>query len=120
MFREAGRGLIEGGGGVGVGADGVVVALTPVLAIPLTIPAKLGMLVSELTMLSKLTALVLVADVSGVGVEVELNGAPGLVTVFAVPAKPGMLAAILLVMLSMDGGAEGAGGAAGEGAEPPI
>lgn len=108
-FRKAGQGLSVGGGGVG--ADGVVVELTPVLAIPLTIPAKLGIVLSELTMLSKLPALVLVADV---GVEAELNGA------FAVPAKLGMLAVILLVMLSMDGGAEGADGAAGGGAEPPM
>lgn len=69
---------------------GVVMELTAGLATLLTRPAKLGMLANELTMLSKLTAPVLLAG-TGVLVEVEFNVAvAGLATVLAAPAKLGM------------------------------
>lgn len=69
---------------------GVVMGLTAGLATLLTRPAKPGMLANELTMLSKLTAPVLLAG-TGVLVEVEFNEAvAGLATVPAAPAKLGM------------------------------
>ena len=71
-------------------------------------------------MLSKLTAPVLLAG-TGVLVEVEFNVAvAGLATVLAAPAKLGMWSAMLLAMLPIDGGAEGAIGAGAVGAEPPM
>lgn len=73
------------------------------------------MFANELTMLSKLAALVLAA---GTGVEEEAGfdvAVAGFAMALAVPAKLGMWAEMLLAMLFMEGGAEGAGGA-----EPPM
>lgn len=91
--------------------------LTAGLATLLTMPAKLGMLANELTMLSKLAAPEVAAG-TGVVVEAEFNIAPaGSATVLAAPAKLGVWVAMLLAMVSMEGGAEGAGAG---GAEPPM
>lgn len=85
-----------------------------------TMPAKLGMLANELTMLSKLRAPVLAA-VSSVGPEAEFNvTASGFATVLAAPAKIGIRSAMLLAILSIEGGAEGAEGVGAAWAEPPT
>lgn len=97
--------------------------LTAGLATLLTMPAKLGMLANELTMLSKLAVPVLAVG-TGVVLEVGFNvAAAGLATTLAAPAKVGMWAPMLLTRLSIEGGAWGSGavGAVGaEGAEPPM
>lgn len=81
--------LCSDGAGAG-GRVGVVRELTTGLATPLTIPAKLGMLASEQTMLSKLAALVLAAG-TGVVAEAEFTvAAGGLATLLAASARPGM------------------------------
>lgn len=96
---------------------GVIMELTAGLVTLLKMPAKLGMLANELTMLSKLAALELAAG-TGVVVEVKFNiAAAGLATVLAAPAKLGMWVAMLLAVLSMEGGAEGVGAWV---AEPPM
>lgn len=75
----------------GAGPDrggGVVRELTAGLAIPLTIPAKVGMLASEQTMLSKLATL---AAGTGVVAEAEFTvAAGGLATLLAASARLGM------------------------------
>lgn len=97
----------------GYEADGAV--LTAGLATLLTIPAKPDMLANELTMLSKLAA-----PGTGVLEGPEFNvAADGLATMLAVPAKLGMWAAMLLAIMSMEGGAVGTEGV-GEGVEPPM
>lgn len=108
----------------GGGADGVVAVVaesTAGSATLLTIPAKPGMLASELTILSSLAAL-LAAAASGVLVGAGLCGAAWLATAPTAPAKLGMLIEMSLAMASMEGG--GGGGAEGAlvGAElePPM
>lgn len=66
--------------------------------------ATLGLLADELRMLSRLM------------LEGRFSAAEGgLTTVLAAPAKLGICAAMLVAMLSMEGGAEGAGEAGGMG-----
>lgn len=96
----------------------VTVELAAGLAILLIMPVKLGTLASELTIASRLTAL---AGASGTAGAVGAGGAVAeLATALAVPAKLGMLAAMLLAMLSIKGGAEGDGRAEEVGAAPPM
>lgn len=81
--------LCSDGGGAD-GLVGVVMELTAGLATLLTMPAKLGMLANELTILSNLAAPVLAAG-TGVVLEAEFNvAAAGLATVVVAPAKLGM------------------------------
>lgn len=108
MGRDRGRYLPPGGGGAD-GLAAVIVELTAGLATLLTIPAKIGMLANELTMLSKLAVAVLAAGTGEVE-EAEFNvAAAGLATVSAAPAKLGIWAEMLLAMLLMEGGAERGG-----------
>ncbi len=69
----------------------VVMELMAGLATLLTMPAKLGMLANELTMLSKLAAPVLAAG-TGAVVEAGVSGAVavGLARALEAPAKLGM------------------------------
>lgn len=116
---EGGWGLVFGRGG----ADGE--KLSAGLTTPLTNPAKLGMLASELKMLSKLGAGAGVVEGAGLSTAVSAL-APGgiglndarLASVLAVSAKSGIWVVMLLAMLSKEGGAEGVEGF--QGAEPPM
>lgn len=66
------------------------------------------LIANELAMLSKLAALGLAVAVVGGGTAGLNVGTAGLATLLAAQAKLGMLEAMLLAMLSMDGGAGGA------------
>lgn len=90
------------------------------LSILLTIGAKSCILANELKILSRLAEPVFAAGTDLV-VEAEFNVAlAGYAKALVVPAKLGIWAAMLLDMLSIEGGAEGAERVDELGAEPPM